>query len=179
MRLETILYSFFGNNLFVSPAIRWQMNFFKKNLPLDFQGKDMYDIGCGDGKTTLLLKKNLKAKNAFGYDIHPGLVERAKKRGIKAEVFDLEKEIPKGELAVMWGVLHHLKKQKEVLEKIKNNFDYFLMREPVKGFSIFSNIIELGKPFRKEEIKKILDEVFEDYKFYEYKGAVFAFWKRI
>lgn len=179
MRLETFLYSFFGNNLFISPGLKWQLNFLKKNIPQDFLGREAYDIGCGDGKTTLILKEILKAKNIFGYDVHPGLVKRAEKRGIRAKLLDIEKEIPRGELAVMWGVLHHLKRQKEVLREIKNNFDYFLMREPLRKFSIFSNIIELGEPFRKEGIKKMLDEVFGEYRFLEYKGAAFAFWRKI
>lgn len=29
------------------------------------------------------------------------------KKGIKTELLDLEKDVPKGEMDVIWGVLHH------------------------------------------------------------------------
>lgn len=182
--LEKILYAPFGNNIIIGKHIKDQLNFLKKVLPEEFKGKEIYDLGCGDGKVTILLKEIFQPKKVFAVDVEEGLIKKAQKRGINAKIMNLEKEMPKGELAVMWGVLHHLKNPKEVLERIKNNFQYFFLREPLRkeGYGSerlkISNILELGKPFEKKEIKKILNEVFENCQVFEYNGAIMMLWRK-
>jgi len=175
MKIEQLLYFPFGNNLIIGRHIEDQLKFLSEVLPSDFKGKEMYDLGCGDGKITVFLKKFFESKLVFGCDASGGLVKRAKKRGVESKVVDLEKEVPVGELAVMWGVLHHLRNQEKVLEKIKNNFNYFFLREPLlKEKSFF----ELGDPFKKEELEDKIKRVFGDYKIFEHKNAAFIFWKK-
>ena len=178
MNLEKILYAPFGNNIIIGSHIEEQLKFLEEIVPSDFKGKEMYDFGCGDGKITKRLKDIFQAKKVLGFDVNPSLVKRAKKRGIRAEVLDLERwakegEDQKGELAVIWGVLHHLKNPKEVLKKIKNNFQYLFLREPLLGKR--KPLFELGSPFEKEKFKKDLDEILKNYKDYEYNSL----WPRI
>lgn len=183
INLEKFIYAPFGNNIIIGSHIKDQLNFLKEILPEEFKGREMFDLGCGDGKVTILLTEIFQPKKVFGCDIEESLVRRARKRGVEAKVVNLEKEIPKGELAVVWGVLHHLKDPKKVLEGIKNNFQFFFMREPLKEqaasprFKV-SNILEMGDPFEKEKIKKILDDVFENYQSFEKNGAIMAMWKK-
>ncbi|MFH0987400.1 MAG: methyltransferase domain-containing protein [Patescibacteria group bacterium] len=155
--------------------IRKQLDFLKKILPEDFRGREMHDLGCGDGKVTVILKGILKAKDCYGYDTNEKLIKLSREKGIKTEKMDLEKSLPKGELAIFWGVLHHLKSPREVLKRVKSNFKYLIFREPLKkGITLF----ELGKPFRAEQIEKILKDSLGDYESYIYKNAIFVFWRK-
>ncbi len=177
MKFHRLIYLPFGNNFIIGPSIKRQLNFLKDILPEEFKGKELYDLGCGDGKITLKFKEIFYPTKVYGCDDDPELVWRAKRRGIKAVVMDLNKEVPKGELAVFWGVLHHLKNQKAILEKIKENFKYLFLREPllVKGKKSF---MEIGKPFLKKEIYSLIDNIFEDFKKYEYENSIFIFWEK-
>ena len=90
----------------------------KEIIPPTFQQRQMDDLGCGDGKITLRLKEIFLPKRVRGFDISPGLVRRARNIGIEADVQNLDEDIPTGELAVMWGVLHHLKDRECCLDRI-------------------------------------------------------------
>jgi len=178
MKAEDIFYSFFGNNIIIGSHIEKQLNFLKENIPEDFKRREMHDLGCGDGKVTILLEKIFDPKEILAYDANKGLVERIKKKGINAKVMDFENEIPSGELAVMWGVFHHLQKQKEVLEKIKNNFDFLFFREPLIQKNSRKSIFELGEPFERSEIDQIIDETIGECQKFEYENAIFVFFKK-
>ena len=93
MRLERLAYFFCGNNLIIGPHIRKQLKFLKGIVPSTFQERLMDDLGCGDGKVTLLLKEIFLPKRVRGFDIDPGLVRRARKKGITADIQNLEENI--------------------------------------------------------------------------------------
>lgn len=58
-------------------------------------GKSLLDIGCGDGVFTLKLANILGAKKVFGIDIAKGAIDKAKKNGIEAKLFDIdERDLP-------------------------------------------------------------------------------------
>lgn len=182
MILEKLLYSFFGNNVIIGPGMRKQIEYLQKIVPEEFKGKETLDLGCGDGKITTLLKEIFLPRDLFGFDINLRLVKKAQKRGIKAEILDLEKEVPRGEMAILWGVLHHIQDSKRVILEVKKNFQLLFLREPLKGSMQFGglqfpNFFELGKPFSKEEIKKILDATLNTYQSFENHGAIFVFWR--
>ena len=177
MNLEQFLYLPFGNNIIIGNHIKEQLKFLSKIVPEEFKEKEMYDLGCGDGKITILLQKIFKPKKLLGCDVNSALAKRAKRRGIIAEVYNLEKDVPKGELAIVWGVIHHLKNQIEILEKIKENFQFLFLREPLMTEEKKS-FLELGKPFERKKIEEICQEVFGKYKDYEHKGAYFLFWQK-
>ena len=175
MNLEQLLYLPFGNNIIIGPHIKDQLNFLSKIIPENFKGKELYDLGCGDGKITILLQKIFQPKITLGCDINPNLVDRTKKKGIKAKVIDLENNIPRGELAVMWGVLHHLKEQDKTLRKIKNNFQLLFLREPLLEKKSF---LELGRPFKKEELEDKVSKSLGSCQISEHRNASFIFWQR-
>ncbi|MCZ2846314.1 MAG: methyltransferase domain-containing protein, partial [Candidatus Bathyarchaeota archaeon] len=116
MLSEKLLYSFFGNNIIIGEHIQEQLKFLKRFLPEEFKGKEMHDLGCGDGKVTILLEDIFKPKQCSGYDVNQNLVRLARRRGVQASNLDLEKVIPGGELAVVWGVLHHLRSPSKFLK---------------------------------------------------------------
>lgn len=152
--IEKVAYSFLGNNVVVGSHIRRQIEFLRQNTPANFKYRAMDDLGCGDGKVTLLLKGVFLPTELKGFDIHPLLVKRARSKGIKAEVKDLDKEVPQGELAVVWGVLHHLRDKENFLERLNQNYQFIFIREPVR--TDFLNFLELGRPLIREEIECLL-----------------------
>ena len=131
MKFENLAYSLFGNNLVIGAHIKKQLTFLQEIVPAGLQGRHMDDLGCGDGKVTLLLGEILRPAKLRGFDVNPGLVKRAKSRGIDAGTIDLDKEVPGGELAVLWGVMHHLRDFESCLCRVKQSYSMVLIREPV------------------------------------------------
>jgi len=155
MKLEDIAYRFFGNNLVIGSHIKKQLNYLKEILPAELRHRHMDDLGCGDGKVTVLLRDIFQPEKLRGFDVSPGLVRRARSRGIDAEVADLDASFPAGELAVVWGVLHHLRDFETCLKRLKENYPLVFIREPIKN-GIFSGL-ELGHPMNREEILRMID----------------------
>ena len=155
-KIESLAYFFFGNNVIIGSHIRKQLQFLKEIVPPDFQQREMDDLGCGDGKVTLLLKEIFRPRRLRGFDINPGLVRRARDREIEAEVKNLDDNMPTGELAVMWGVLHHLKDIEYCLKRVKENYTLIFIREPLRSGVI--KWLELGHPLRREGIERLVQE---------------------
>ena len=150
MKLEKIAYSFFGNNLIIGSHIKKQLTFLKEIVPAELQQREMDDLGCGDGQVTVLLEKIFQPRKLRGFDINRGLVRRARNRGIDAKIIDLNRQVPVGELAVMWGVLHHLHDFESCLCRVKESYPLIFIREPVR--TSFMAGMELGYPLRLKEI---------------------------
>jgi hypothetical protein len=124
----------------------------------------------------LILRDIFLAKKLRGFDINPILVKRARRKGIEAEVRDLSMEVPRGELAVMWGVLHHIQDRETCLKRISENYAMAFIREPVKN-----NIrvdLEMGKPLAKEEIEVLVEKYFSQARVFYYGNSVFIFHTR-
>jgi hypothetical protein len=175
MSLEDLVYSAFGNNLVVGGHIRRQLAFLKGSIPPELQHHQMDDLGCGDGKVTLLLKGIFRPARLRGFDVHPGLVRRARRRGIDAAVLDLDKGVPAGELAVVWGVLHHLRDFEGCLRKIRDNYPLVFIREPVRTGS-FNLGLELGKPLRLTEITRLVERHLPDARVRYCYGSLMVFY---
>jgi len=174
MGIESFAYFFFGNNVIIGPHIRKQLRFLKEIVPPVFQQRQMDDLGCGDGKITLLLKEIFLSKRSRGFDINPGLVRRARKRGIEADVRNLDEDMPTGELAVMWGVLHHLKDRECCLNKIKENYALIFIREPVRSSSIKG--LELGHPLTRGEIEHLIETHLSNSQIFYHGNSIFIFY---
>lgn len=153
MKAENLAYAFWGNNVIIGGHIRRQLDFLAGIVPGEMLGRRMDDLGCGDGKVTLLLKSVFQPARLRGYDVNRGLVERAAKRGIEAEVIDLEEQVPHGELAVLWGVLHHLRSFESCLRRVVDSYPLIFIREPVRmGW----NPLELGRPLPGKKLIPLL-----------------------
>lgn len=126
----------------------------EKNLPTNFKHRSVVDLGCGDGRVSLKLKGVLQSKEFLGVDIHPALIKSARKKGIKAKVADIAKDEIKGDLGILWGVLHHLENPVLVLEKLNNNFNNLIIRESVDE----KRVIEVGEKLNKKRLMRILDQ---------------------
>jgi len=174
MRLERLAYFFFGNNVIIGPHIRKQLKFLKEIVPPTFQQRQMDDLGCGDGKVTLLLKEIFLPTKVRGFDIDPGLVRRARKKRIEADVQNLNEDMPAGELAVMWGVLHHLKDREGCLNSIKDNYSLIFIREPVSSSII--KWLEMGHPLTKGEIEDLVAKHLPDAQVFNYGNSIFIFY---
>jgi len=174
MKIERLAYFFFGNNVIIGPHIRKQLKFLNEIVPPTFQRRQMDDLGCGDGKITLLLKEIFLPRRVRGFDINPSLVRRARDRGIEANVQNLDDSMPTGELAVMWGVLHHLKDRECCLNRIKKNYALIFVREPVKKRVIRG--LELGQPLRRGEIEHLLEKYLADSQIFYCDNNIFIFY---
>jgi hypothetical protein len=174
MRLERLAYFFFGNNLIIGPHIRKQLKFLKEIVPPAFQRRQMDDLGCGDGKVTLRLKEIFLPKRIRGFDVDPSLVRRARGKGIEAEVRNLDDDMPEGELAVMWGVLHHLKDREYCLNRIKENYPLVFIREPLRNSVIKG--LELGQPLTREEIEHLAEKHLANAKAFYCGNSIFIFY---
>ena len=145
-------------------------------VPAGFQDRELDDLGCGDGKITLLLKKIFLPRKLRGFDVNPALVKRARNKGIEAEVRDLDAGIPAGELAVMWGVLHHLKDIEVCLKRIRENYEQAFIREPIKNGAIKG--LEMGKPLVKNEIESLVQRYLSNAQTFYYGHCIFIFYSR-
>lgn len=158
MKLERLAYSLFGNNLVIGAHIKRQLSFLSGIIPRELLYRRMDDLGCGDGKVTLLLKEIFQPSKLRGFDINSGLVGRAVSRGIDARVIDLDKVMPGGELAVIWGVLHHLQDFNDSLYRLKESYPLIFIREPVRTGLIAG--LELGHPLRLKELTGLFADHF-------------------
>ena len=122
----------------------------KEKVPQHFLQRELDDLGCGDGRITLILKEIFQPRTLRAFDVNTSLVKRARNRGIPAEVCDLENNLPGGELAVLWGVLHHLCDAENCIQKINSNYHMAFIREPIKDKLIKG--WEMGDPIDKEKM---------------------------
>lgn len=102
------------------------------------EGSSVLDLGCGDG-TLLRYLKDTKGIIAKGIDISRTAVELAKRKGIDAEVADIESE--KFQISATYDyivaseVLEHLAKPERVMQKCRGKFlKYLVITVPNTGF---------------------------------------------
>jgi hypothetical protein len=145
-------------------------------IPPAFRNRDLDDLGCGDGKITVRLQEVFQPRKLRGFDVHPSLVRRARTKGIPAEVRDLDAGLPSGDLAVMWGVLHHLKDIETCLKRIQDNYRMAFIREPIKNNAIKG--LEMGQPLIKEEIEDLVQKYLVNAQTFYYGHCIFIFYIR-
>jgi hypothetical protein len=143
-------------------------------LPPEFKQREMDDLGCGDGKITLQLKRVFQPKKLRGFDVHPSLIKRARNNGIEAQIRNLDESLPSGELAVMWGVLHHLSDREACLRNIKENYSMAFIREPLRNKLIKG--LEMGEPLIKEEIEELIQRYFPTAQIFYFGHCIFIFY---
>jgi len=175
MNIGRLAYFFLGNNVVIGSHIKRQLEFLREKSPPHFKYRQMDDLGCGDGKVTLLLKEIFLPVRLRGFDINRGLVRRARNKGIEAEVRNLEEDMPTGELAVIWGVLHHLGEIEGCLKRVKENYALIFIREPIKRGTI-KWLGELGHPLRKEELEYLVEKHLGGSQIFYYDNTIFIFY---
>src|SRR3989344_6405715 len=98
--------------------------------PDEFKGRAVSDFGCGDGTNTIRIAETFKSKSITGFEINKFLVKSARKKGLNVKKWDLDKKVPKGEMATFTFALHHIKDKEKCLREIKRNFKYVFLIEP-------------------------------------------------
>jgi len=151
-------------------------DFIEYKVPEDFLNKNIHDLGCGDGYGTVKIKEIFKASDITGYEIVKKQVERARQRGIRTETIDLNKNVPRGEMATLWFTLHHLNDKENTLKKIMKNYDYIVIAESIKSWKDI--IFEGGITLPKKDWIRLFDEVLGKYQTLQLKNVLFIFWKR-
>jgi len=171
---ENIGYRFFScfYNIFNKPLF----NYTKSKIPDDFFGREISDLGCGDGSNTLRIKRIFKPKSIVGYDHNDYLLKRARKRNLKVKKLDLNKEMPKGEMATFTLALHHLKDKEKALRETVKNFRYFFLCEPIRN--LYHALLDGGKTLPKQEWIDLFDKVFKDYTLFQFQSSLIVFYKK-
>jgi len=162
--------------MYISPPIRGQINWIASRIPQTYLNRELDDLGCGDGRITKEMGQIFKAKKLRGFDVYPSLVKRARGHGVDACLMDLENGMPRGELAVMWGVLHHLKERETCIKRISENYPMVFIREPIKTISL--KVFEMGDPIEKEEIETLVNKYLPGAQVLYYSFCVFIFYNR-
>lgn len=123
------------------------------------------DIGCGDGKHTLELFKNISAKSIVGIDPAKEAIKIAKSRVSKkykgkvtfrvGNIYEVSKLFKKGQfdLAIIRGVLHHLYEPKKAIESISKVFPNVIVNE-ANGYNPILKVIEKVSPYHIEHEEK-------------------------
>ncbi len=173
-RLQKIVYAIFGTNFFIGNQIKDQIQMLRDRLPPEFKRRELDDLGCGDGKITLRLQVVFEPRRLRGFDINPALVKRARKSGIDARLQDLDADLPRGDLAVMWGVLHHLKDRESCIKQIRDNYAMAFIREPVKNKALAG--LEMGRPLIQAEIEDLVQKYLTGARLFYYGHCIFIFY---
>lgn len=172
---DNIIYRFFG--CFYARFHDHIFLFIRSKTPREFLGRKVVDLGCGDGTNTIRIKKIFQTRDIIGYDSNEFLLARARKRGIKVEQADLNKTIPKGEMATFTFSLHHLRDKEKVLKQVKKNFDFIFLCEPCND--LWHRIFDTGNVPTEEQWIAIFDKILPKHKLYKYKNNLIVFYSSI
>jgi len=150
----------------------------KELIPDKFKNRAVSDLGCGDGQNTLRIKRIFDAKTIIGYERNPHLVERARERGVEVEQLDLNKSIPRGEMATFSLALHHIdnKNKVKVLKEVAENFKYVFLIEPMND--LYHRLFDAGHVLSKEKWLKVFDEALGSYSLHEQGNHLIVFYKK-
>lgn len=148
--------------------------FIRAKTPKEFLGREIYDLGCGDGENTVRIQNVFQAKNIIACDRSAPMLKRAKQKGFSLKKMDFNDEFPNGEMATFTYALHHAYDKEKVLQKALDKFKYLFICEPYLNIFHFFNWGHV--PTRKQWIK-LFDKILKDYKLFEYKNNLIVFYK--
>lgn len=171
---DNIGYRFSG--CFYTKAHDHIFNFIETKIPKEFLGKNMSDLGCGDGSNTLRIEKIFKAKSIVGYERNIYNVERAKRKGLSVKKLDLNSEFPRGEVACFTFSLHHLEDKEESLKRTKENFNHIFLCEPCND--LYHRLLDAGSPLSKRDWIKLFDKALGKYELLQYKNNLIVFYSK-
>ena len=90
---------------------------------VDLRGGDLLDAGCGNGFGLELLAKTYRPRRLVGFDLMPEQIERARSRGLAAQVSvgDITRIAEPDESfhgAFVFGILHHVPAWRTALREL-------------------------------------------------------------
>ena len=139
--------------------IKSKLNYHNSRL----EGKKLLDIGCGDGYF-ISLCQNLGI-DSYGYDISPGVVDYAQRKGLK--VFsDLDEITEKFDIITLFDVLEHMENPRRELEnlaKLLKDNGLIFIETPRKCLADFYlSILELLRVARSNRVSGEHLQLFTD-----------------
>lgn len=171
---ENIGYRFLG--CFYNRKHDHIFDFIRSKIPKEFKGKTIVDLACGDGGNTIRIINIFKPKKIIGYDHNEYLISKAKQKGLEVKQFDINRDLPKSEMATITFALHHAKDIESTLKKAVNTYKYFFLCEPI--LDLYHWLLDAGKPLAKDKWISLFDRVFKNYILYEYDNNLIVFYKR-
>jgi SAM-dependent methyltransferase len=93
-----------------------ELPLFRRNLVragVDLRGADILDAGCGNGYGLELLARAYRPRRLVGIDLMPEQIDRAKRRGLGAEVrvgdiTKIDEPSESFDAVFVFGILHHV-----------------------------------------------------------------------
>ena len=124
---------------------------------------------------TIKLRDLFQAKGIKGYEINDSLIRKAKQRGLLVEKINLEKDVPTGEMAIIYGVLYHIHDQETFLNRIQNNFHFAVFVEPIRSCWA---LLDGGEPLSERDWQKLFNKVLEGCQFLRFQDHLYVFWEK-
>ena len=127
---------------------------------MSFRGKDVIDIGCGDGTYTIDIMRLGKPRSILGFDPSSEAIKvaRRKTRGLKkikfatANIYTYS-TTKKFDIAVVRGVLHHLYQPEKEIRQIRKLARKVIIAEP-NGYNPVLKVIEKTSRYHREHEEK-------------------------
>lgn len=127
---------------------------------LDYQGRSILDVGCGDGTYTLILYDQAKPSTIYAVDaVGTAIAVAANKvagRSIKFlefSAYDLSHLGHHFDIGYMRAVLHHLDKPELAIKETLAIVDQLIIMEP-NGYNIGLKILERFSKYHREHDEK-------------------------
>ncbi len=171
---DNIGYRFFG--CFYNRTHDPLFDFIEGKIPQEFFNRKILDLGCGDGANTKRVERIFRARAIIGFDRNISLLKRAKGKGLKVEKFDLDKDLPKGEMATFTFSLHHAKDKEKTLEEAINKFDYIFLCEPMKD--LYHVLFDAGEVLSETDWVALFDKLFKKYTLHKYRNNLIVFYHK-
>lgn len=122
-------------------TIKWSEQLINK-------GARVLDVGCGNGQFLATLKDNLGI-DELGVDISGRAVELARRKGIRAEVFDVAKDditsLGEFDFVTCFEVLEHVPNAESLLAAVRQVAPRLLVTIPNTGFFLYRLRLLFGR----------------------------------
>lgn len=121
-------------------------------------GARVADIGCGFGASTIIMAQAFPRSTFFGFDYHPGSIERARARAVEAGVgdrtrFDVAsaKEYPgRYDLIAFFDCLHDMGDPVGAARRVRESLEpggTWMIVEPRAGDDVEDNLNPIGRVY--------------------------------
>lgn len=145
---------------------------------VNIEGKDVIDIGCGDGTYSLELFHMGKPRSIFGFDPSRMAIKLAKTKitdlgRINFGIRNIYTYLPrkKYDVAIVRGVLHHLYKPEVAIGQIAKYARLVIVVEP-NGYNPVLKIIENVSRYHREHEEKSYPPFLLDYWIKKHDGSI-------
>lgn len=151
-----------GGYIYTAKKVRKSMDLFNKRATMavanliDFKGKSVIDVGCGDGTYSIELVEKLGAESVVGVEPSNACELAQEKFGhyapsvrfVRGSAYELQYNDFEFDVAMMRGVLHHLDDPKSGLAEMFRVAKKVFLLEP-NGYNAVIKFLEKVSPYHK------------------------------